>query len=216
MPVEGDWKNRAVSSTEEGIAVFAVCCGTLIFIGTLLTIISKHFWDGFASKTPFIRYPVLGYFILSFLTILGVIITQLIDVFTDLYDDEPCAVTHTFVCFILARLSMYYFWLGRLYTVFKGSTWEVPFSTTRNIAITMAITSLLSSSLYFSLQLPNGCSLRGTLHTFFTFCGELCTVHFACARTLVPPSHAYLLTIVLTFSRSDRAWTPCGIVNNIP
>ncbi len=86
--------------------------------------------------------------------------TQLIDIFTDLYVDKPCIQTYGFSLYVVAHLSMYYFWLGRLHTIFHGSTWEVSFST-RKIGIIMATTSLISCIVFYPVQLANDCENTG-------------------------------------------------------
>ncbi len=83
----------------------------LIFLEPLRLYISKHFWDGFASKArSFYSIPsiILGYFILSisFLTILSIIISLLLEISTHLFDDKPCGAVYVFGWFILARPSM--------------------------------------------------------------------------------------------------------------
>ncbi len=56
---------------------------------------------------------------------------------------------------------MYYFWLGRLHTTFQDSMWELSPRRVRQIGIIMAITSLLSFALFFSLQASGGCAVEG-------------------------------------------------------
>ncbi len=136
-----------MSFSNSSIAVITSCSLGVLCVSCLLFIISQHFLQGFASTTPFIRYPILAFFIFSLLTITQMLIFQILLEMTKFYSDYPCAAMPIYVFYALARLSMYYFWLGRLYHVFKGSTWELSVSRTRKLAIIMVITSSLCAAI---------------------------------------------------------------------
>ncbi len=142
-----------------------------LFSLTLVVYISKQMSHNSPYKR-FVRWPVLLCIYFHSLATLASYISEFLWLFDTKYFRENninqyCIVTEYSVVFLtIARLALYYFWLGRLDTIFKKTNWKIPKKHLKRYAFFMFITVFTSQIIYWTVRELQRCKIGGLFFRF--------------------------------------------------
>ncbi len=133
----------------------------MIFVTILLIFLFKKRITGYPKN---IRYPVLLCVSLNALYTAGLFTNNILHSHTNIFTKYYCANEWVFFPFALGRLDLYYFWLGRLYTVFgsiKVPSCKVSRKHLKVYAISMFISWIIGTSLFYYFKASTKCEAVG-------------------------------------------------------